>query len=271
MRPRAVTISTRDCASNAICVTGVRSCTGMPSASFATSAPSPGGRTRRCRARPSLAKSHRRNLGEILAAAERPERELDRSAASRRDPSAAPARSDMSLLPRAASCDRAVGAHDRREIILDLAFARDCAGRCAALPRRRRIDVEAGARRELGQRIDVGQVHPVRAAIERHAEAARIGEAAPADAVARLDQREAPARGRDLRAAAMPAAPAPMIVDVGLAREAGDRAERRRGREGGGACEKSAAVELPWFPESLSPRRNIASIACRLFANSAVD
>ena len=36
---------------------------------------------------------------------------------------------------------------------------------------------------------------PVRAAIERHAESARVGDAAAADMVGGLDQREAPARG----------------------------------------------------------------------------
>ena len=68
--------------------------------------------------------------------------------------------------------DRAIGAHERGEIILELAFARVAPADAHALAGRRRIDVEPGARRELGQRIDVGHVDPVRAAIERHAEAA---------------------------------------------------------------------------------------------------
>ena len=43
-----------------------------------------------------------------------------------------------------------------------------------------------------------GHVHPVRAAIERHAEAAGSVTQRPPMRIARLDQREAPPRGRDL-------------------------------------------------------------------------
>src|SRR5205085_9125019 len=86
--------------------------------------------------------------------------------------------------------DRAVRAHDGREIFLHLAFARVALSDAQLLARRRRIDVEPGACAKLRHRVDVGHVDPVRAAIERHAERAALGDAAPADLVARLDQHE---------------------------------------------------------------------------------
>ena len=66
--------------------------------------------------------------------------------------------------------DGARGAHLGGEKILELAFARIAPADAHLLARRRRIDVDAAARRELGQRVDVGQVDPMRAAVERHAE-----------------------------------------------------------------------------------------------------
>src|SRR6185295_11991811 len=65
------------------------------------------------------------------------------------------------------------------------------------LARRRRIDVEPAACAEFRDRIDVRHVDPVRTAIERHAKRAALGDAAPADLVARLDQHEALAGRRD--------------------------------------------------------------------------
>ena len=91
---------------------------------------------------------------------------------------------------------RAVGAHQRGEIILQLALAGVAAADPHALAGRRRIDVEAGARRELGHRIDVGRVNPVCAAIERQAEAGGSVTQRPPIRLGRLDQREAAARRR---------------------------------------------------------------------------
>ena len=84
--------------------------------------------------------------------------------------------------------DGAVRAHERRRENLQLALARIAPADPQLLSARRRIDIEPGAGRELRHRIDVRHVDPVRAEIEGHAENARIGDAAAADAVGRLDR-----------------------------------------------------------------------------------
>src|SRR5205814_3957075 len=88
--------------------------------------------------------------------------------------------------------DSAVDPDDGGEKILKLAFARVAPPDAQLLSGRRRIDLEPGAGRKLRDRIDVGHMQPMGAAIVRHPEGARVGEAAPADPIARLDQREAP-------------------------------------------------------------------------------
>ena len=169
-----------------------------------------------------------------------------RSPASRRDRAAARRSAiDVGLAAHRVA-DRAIGAHDRRQIILKLALARVAPADADALAGRRRIDVEAGARRELGQRIAVRRVNPVRAAVERHAEAARIGETAPADAAGRLDQgettssrRQPPRRGDPGRARADDD-----HVDVGGTGRRRALPERRPGRERRAApARKRAAAE----------------------------
>ena len=100
--------------------------------------------------------------------------------------------------------DGAVGAHEAREEVLHLAFARKAPADAHALPGRRRIDVEPGSGRELRQRIDVGGMNPMGAAIVRHAERLGVGDAASADLAGRLQhdvaqpaRRREPPRGRD--------------------------------------------------------------------------
>jgi hypothetical protein len=83
--------------------------------------------------------------------------------------------------------DRARGAHLGGEKILELAFAGKAAADPHLLALRRRIDVDAARRGGSGQRIEVGQVNPVRAAIEWHAEALGVGDAAAADMIAGFD------------------------------------------------------------------------------------
>ncbi len=46
--------------------------------------------------------------------------------------------------------------------------------------------------------LSVGQIDPMRAAIERHAEALRVGDAAAADMIGRFEQHVTPAGGGDL-------------------------------------------------------------------------
>jgi len=99
--------------------------------------------------------------------------------------------------------DGAIAAHEARQKILHFAFARIAQPDPQPLTRRRRIDIEPGPDRELRHRIEVGHVDPMRAAVVGSAEGAHVGEAAPAHAVARFQERESTAgrhdatRGRD--------------------------------------------------------------------------
>ena len=96
--------------------------------------------------------------------------------------------------------------------------------------------------RELRHRIDVRHVDPVRAAIERHAECRRVGDAAPADAVARLDQRKSPLAGGDAarRGDAGRARADDHHIDIAGRR---NRAKRRRRHGSGRSGQKGAAAE----------------------------
>ncbi len=128
---------------------------------------------------------HRRDLAQILAAAERPEKEFDRRLQVAKILRQRLQAGHVDLAARGI-LDRAVAAHERGQKILELALARIAAADAQPLPRRGRIDIEPGGERELRDRIDVRHVDPVRAEIDRHAEKARIGEAAPAGAARRL-------------------------------------------------------------------------------------
>ncbi len=93
--------------------------------------------------------------------------------------------------------DGARGADLGGQEILELALARVAAADAHFLALRRRINVEAAARRELRHRIEIGQVNPVRAAVVGHAEGLGVGDAAAADMIGRFDQYIAPAGGSD--------------------------------------------------------------------------
>ena len=80
--------------------------------------------------------------------------------------------------------------------ILKLAFARVAPADAHLLARRRRIDFDAARGAELRHRIEIGHVDPVRAAVVRHAEGARIGDAAAADMVGRFDAARTAGRRR---------------------------------------------------------------------------
>ena len=264
MRPRAVSISTK---LRVDCMLRDRRRAAAPAgrrASFATSAPSPW----RQNASTSRSSERAKSIAEISS------RFLPQpNGPSTNSTDGAPVAEILRQRLRAGDValaarrilDRAVRAHDRGEIVLHLAFARVAPADAQLLPRRRRIDVEPGAaRRELRHRIDVRHVQPVRAAIVRHAEGAGVGDAAPADAVARLDQREAPARRRDLarRSNARRAGADDRDVDLARGRH---RAERRRGGERRRAGEKDAPIECRHGFQIVVPRRNIARSAA--FAN----
>ena len=170
--------------------TGVDNCTVTPSASRreqrAESLAAEG-----CRgALGGARKIQRRELRQFLAAAERAEHEFDRRA-----PVAEIVRHH--LLARHVGLARRVvdgagGAHLGGQEVLQLAFARKAPADADFLARRRRIDLDAAARRQLGQRIEVGRVDPMGAAIERHAEGLGVGDAAAADMIGRLDEHIAP-------------------------------------------------------------------------------
>ncbi len=142
---------------------------------------SPAGRTHRRRARASCAKSTAEMLVQRLAAAERAEHEFDRRHASRRDPSASACAQATSALPRAASWIARLRASRWPRDSPPSRLRARCACRCAASVRAAPGRFRAARERELRDRIDVRHVDPVRAAIERHAEGACVGDAAPAD------------------------------------------------------------------------------------------
>ena len=98
------------------------------------------------------------------------------------------------------------------QIILKLALARVAPADADALAGRRRIDLEPGRRRKLGQRIAVRTVNEVRAAIEGTPKLRVLGETAAADLVRRLDQVKLRPAADSRRAAAIPAAPAPTMM-----------------------------------------------------------
>ena len=123
-------------------VTGVASCTGRLGAELRQQRAEALAAERVDVALDRAREIHRRDLVEILAAAERPEHELDR-----RPPVAEILRQrllqlDVGLAARGI-LDRAVRAHECGEKILQLAFARVAPADAQLLARRRRIDVEA--------------------------------------------------------------------------------------------------------------------------------
>jgi hypothetical protein len=140
-----------------------------------------------------------------------------------------------------------IGAHDCGEIVLHLAFARIAPRDAQLLARRRRIDIEPrDAGREPGQRIDVRHVQPVRATIVWHPEGGGIGEAAPADAVAGLEQDVAPPSRGDFARCINSGGARPDDRHIGLARGR-DGAERRPGGDRCRARDKSAPIERHGF------------------------
>jgi len=152
--------------------TGVDNCTVTPSASAASSAPR-----------------------KFLAAAERAEHEFDCAA-----PVAEIVRHH--LLARHVGLARRVvdgagGAHLGGEEIFQLAFARIAPADADFLARRRRIDLDAAARRQLGQRIEVGRVDPMGTAVIGYTKRLGVGDTAAADMIGRLDQHIAPPGGGD--------------------------------------------------------------------------
>jgi hypothetical protein len=89
-------------------------------------------------------KIHRRNIFEVLAATERAEHEFDSG-----PPVAEIFRQNLRAghicFSARSILDRAVRLHDSGEIILHLAFARVALDHPQLLPRRRRVDLKAGA------------------------------------------------------------------------------------------------------------------------------
>ena len=155
---------------------------------------------------------HRRDLVEILAAAERPEREFDR-----RLPVAEILRQRLRAghiaLARArhpgSRGSRARSPRDSPPSRLRAHCGARCAASAPAAPDRRRGRSRAG---ELRHRIEVRHVQPVRAAIVGHAEGAvSVKQRPPVRSLASISAKRRPAAAT-LRAAAMPAAPAPMIA-----------------------------------------------------------
>jgi len=119
--------------------------------------------------------------------------------------------------------------------ILEFAFARIAAADADLLALRRRIDVKPAPRRELGHRIAVGQIDPVRAAVEGHAEGLGVGDAASADMIGRFDQHIVPAGGGDAARGGDAGRAGADNDDVGLA---GTRRSRTIGRDQGRLCRK---------------------------------
>src|SRR5262249_42929257 len=100
-----------------------------------------------------------RNLGQILAAAERAKKELDAGAPLAEVLRQRLRAGHVALARRLEN--RGIGAHEHGEIVLHLAFAREAPPDAHALAWRRRIDIEPGLGHELCDRIDVRHVDPV--------------------------------------------------------------------------------------------------------------
>ena len=182
------------------------------------------------------------NFGKVLGAAIGTEHELDRVA-----PFAQILRQHLRAgkigLAARGFRNGAVRAHQGGEKNLRLALARIAPADAQRLPARRRIDLDAGPLRELRQRIGVAHMDPMRAAVIGHAEGAGVGDATPADAVHRLDERHPapgggePPRGRDAGGAR------PDDDDIDRPR-GGDGAQSRAGPKRGRGGEKRSAAEL---------------------------
>ena len=149
---------------------------------------------------------------------------------------------ETSLLPRPHRAMARLARTSAGEEFLHLAFARIAAADAHALAGRRRIDVEARSGRELRHRIDVRHVEPMGAAIERHAEGLRVGDAAAADVIGRLDHHEAALGGGDTarRRDAGGAGAHDDDIDVARGRNGAEGGARR---ERGGAGEEGTAAQ----------------------------
>ncbi len=153
--------------------------------------------------------------------------------------------------------DGARGAHLGGQEILQLALAGITQADPHLLALRRRVDVHAAHRRELGHRVGIRQVDPMRAAIERHAEAFHIGDATAADVIGRFDHHIAPPGGGKTARRGDPGGASP--DDDDLERTRGRRRRRRSargaGRQRGGGGEKRTSAETgevfpAWFPNA---------------------
>jgi hypothetical protein len=80
-------------------------------------------------------------------------------------------------------------AHLRRQKHFQFRIARGARADAHALPARRRIELRRRRGRE--QRVAVWIVNPMRTEIKRHGERLRVGDAAPADTVLRLEDEHA--------------------------------------------------------------------------------
>ena len=127
-------------------------------------------------------------------------------------------------MPPGGLADRVGRADQRGEKILHFAFAGVALPDAHALSRRSRIDVDPLFGRKLGHRVDLGHVDKVCAPVIRNPEGLRVGDAAPANVVVRLQQRIA-ALGSNERAGGRNAR--------GARADDGHVDERRSGRLGG--------------------------------------
>ncbi len=140
--------------------------------------------------------------------------------------------------------DGARGAHLGGEEILQFALAGITQADPHLLALRRRIDVHAAHRRQLGHRVGIRQVDPMRAAIERHAEAFHIGDATAADVIGRFDHHIAPAGGGEPARRGDPGGAGADDDDLERTRATARRrrSARRAGRQRGGGGEKRTSA-----------------------------
>ena len=179
-------------------------------------------------------KIHRRNRRKILAAGEWSKHELDRRPPVTKIGRQSTRRRTVRSAPTSID-DGATGAHHGGDKALQLGIARIARTDANRLAARSGIDVERRRLSRACQKIAVRPMNPVRAEIKGHAKNGGIGDAAPTEPIARLQQDEAAVGGSDAprRSNTGRTGSDNRHIDVGAALRAHDRRCRDNCRGGG--------------------------------------
>ena len=184
---------------------------------------------------------HRRDVAQILAAAEWAEEKFHHRPQIAEIVGQRFRAGDVRLAAHGI-LDRAIAAHERGQKIFKLALARVAAPDAQALSRRGGVDTDARALRKLRDRIDLRHMDPVRAEIDRDTPEPRVGQAASADIVGRLENERALSRCLDAPRRRDPGRAGADDRDIGTC--AARLAKGRRGGKPRGGGEKRASADL---------------------------